>query len=94
MPFATRAVLCIACLATPAFGDSTIVDPNARLLACFKEVVKPAEYYVTKELIKEAEKKYVRRNDRVELIENPAIYKEHRTLKSARAIVLEEIPCD
>ena len=84
-------VTCASATSVPA--GTVYVDPNARLLACYKEVVKPAEYYVTKELIKPAEQKYVRRNDRVELIENPAIYKEHRTLKSPRAIVLEEIPC-
>ena len=89
-----RAALGIILLGSPLYAGEVYVDPNARLLACYKEVVKPAEYYVTKELIKPAEKKYIRRNDRIELIENPAIYKENRTLKSPRATVLEEIPCD
>ena len=96
----TRAVFLSAVLggltqcAMPVAANTVYVDPNARLLACYQEVVKPAEFYVHRELVKKAEKKYIRRNDRVELIENPAIYKEHRTLKSPRAIVLEEIPCD
>ena len=89
-----RAAIGIILLGSPLYAGEVYVDPNARLLACYKEVVKPAEYYVTKELIKPAEKKYIRRNDRIELIENPAIYKENRTLKSPRATVLEEIPCD
>jgi len=89
-----RAALGIILMGSPAFAGEVYVDPNARLLACYQEVVKPAEYYVTKELVKPAEKKYIRRNDRVELIENPAVFKEHRTLKSPRAIVLQEIPCD
>ncbi|MEL6609351.1 MAG: hypothetical protein AAFO93_10630 [Pseudomonadota bacterium] len=70
------------------------LDPNHRLIACYEEVTIPAEFYVTKKLLKEAERKYIRRNNRIELIENPAIYEEIRTLKSPRQNVLREISCD
>ena len=93
MSAVVRAAIVIVGLGTSAAAQ-VYVDPNARLLACYQEVLVPAEYYVTKELIKEAEQKYIRRNGRVELIENPAVYKENRTLKTPRHMVLEEIPCD
>ena len=88
-----RAAIVIAVMGSSVHAN-VYVDPNARLIACYQEVIVPAEYYVTKELIQAAEQKYIRRNNRIELIENPAIYKEHRTLKSPRHTVLEEIPCD
>ena len=47
-------------------------EGKPRLLGCYRAVLVPAEYKVTKTKIKEAERKYVKRNGRYELLEYPA----------------------
>lgn len=69
-------------------------EGGPRLLGCFQRVVVPAEYHVTKTLIKKEERKYVKRNGRYELLEYPAIYKENKRLIRAEYHKMQEIPCD
>lgn len=66
---------------------------NARVLACFKEVKVAAQYSVKKVLVKEAERKYVRRNGLVLLVEYPAIYREDKTLVEPEHILMREVKC-
>lgn len=54
----------------------------------------PVQYHMTKTKIKDAERKYVRRNGRYELLEYPAVYEEHKTLINGEYDVMREISCD
>jgi hypothetical protein len=65
-----------------------------RLLGCYKKVLVPAQYHVTKSKIKDAERKYVKRNGRYELLEYPAVYQEHRKLIKGEYYVMREVSCD
>ncbi len=67
---------------------------EGRVIACFQEVTVPAKYQVSKTMIEKAKRQYVRRNGRVELVEYPPVYKEHRTLVEPAHKVMQEIPCD
>lgn len=69
-------------------------EGKPRLLGCYKRVLVPAEYKVTKTKIKEAERKYVKRNGRYELLEYPAVYRENRTLIKEKYYVMQKIPCN
>lgn len=70
-------------------------DDNARLLACFEEVVVPAKYNVKKILVTPAKQQYIKRlSGRIELVEIPAVYREERTLVSPEATELREIACN
>ena len=82
--------LCLAAIGTAAQAS----EGKPRLLGCYKKVLVPAEYHVTKTKIKEAERKYVKRNGRYELLEYPAIYEEHRTLIKGEYYVMREIACN
>ena len=66
---------------------------NARILACYKEVDMPAKYSVKKVLAKEAERKYVRRNGLVLLLEYPAVYREDKTLVERAHVLMREVHC-
>ena len=69
-------------------------EGQPRLLGCYERALVPAQYNVTKTLIKEAERKYVKRNGRFELLEYPAVYEEHKTLIKGEYYVMREIPCN
>ena len=69
-------------------------EGQPRLLGCYKKVLVPAEYHVTKTKIKDAERKYVKRNGRYELLEYPAVYQEHKTLIKGEYYVMREIACN
>jgi len=79
-----------------AASDARAQEPTQRerLLACYQQVKVPAKYSVNKVKIKEAERKYIRRNNRIELVEYPAVYREDRTLVEPAHVVMQEIPCD
>lgn len=68
-------------------------EGEPRLIACYQKVTKPAQYSVKKVLIKKPERKYLKRNGRIELVEYPAVYREDRTLLREEHIVMQEIPC-
>jgi len=83
----------LALLAAPgaqAQGESQ----RERLVACYNQVKVPAKYSVNKVKIKDAERKYIRRNGRIELVEYPAVYREDKTLVEPAHVVMQEIPCD
>jgi len=69
-------------------------DGQPRRLGCYQRVLVPAQYDVTKTKIKDAERKYVKRNGRFELLEYPAVYEEHKTLIKGEYYVMREIACD
>lgn len=81
------AVLCASLTATMAHSQ------EPKLLGCYKRVLVPPEYHVKKTLIKKAEKKYVERNGRFELLEYPPIYKEDKTMIKGPYYVMREITC-
>ncbi len=69
-------------------------EGQPRLLGCYERVLVPAQYNVKKTKIKDAERKYVKRNGRWELLEYPAIYEEHKTLIKGEYYVMREIACN
>lgn len=69
------------------------IDKNATVLACYKEVTVPATYDVKKVLLKAPERKYVRRNGLVLLLEYPAIYREDKTLVEPEHVLMREVVC-
>ncbi len=83
----------IVLLASASQAQTGSNTDNARLLACYKEVKVPAKYDVTKVLIKAPERKYVRRNGLVLLLEYPAVYREDKKLIEAEHIVMQEVRC-
>lgn len=83
----TTAILTLAC-ATPALAAD-----KAKLIACFKKDFVEATYNVTYVKVKEAERKYVHRNGRIELLEYPPVYREDKTLKKEAHYLMREIPC-
>ncbi len=89
--------ICLASLTfvptAQASGTKTKLDPNARILACYKEVKIPAKYDVQKILVKKAEQKYLRNAQFVYLVEYPAVYREEKTLIAAEHIVMREVDC-
>ena len=86
-----KAVLA-ACLVLVASASAAQAD-KARVIACYKEVTVPAEYKVTKVLIKAPERKYVRRDGLVLLLEYPAIYREDKKLLKAEHVLMREVVC-
>jgi len=68
-------------------------EGKPRLLGCYERVLVPAQYHVKKTKIKDAERKYVKRNGRYELLEYPAIFKEDKTLIKGEYYVMREIAC-
>ncbi len=89
MPKAIMAAMALVMLgAVPAYSSD-----NARVIACFKEVDVPAKYSVKKVLVKEAERKYVRRSGLVLLLEYPAVYHEDKTLVEPAHVVMREVNC-
>jgi len=83
----------VAIPAAEASQKKGVLDPNARILACYKEVKVPAKYSVKKVLIKKAEKKYLRKGGLVYLVEYPAIYREDKTLVEPEHILMREVKC-
>jgi len=81
---------CIAATATLAQAG----EGQPRLLGCYQRVLVPAQYEVTKTKIKAAERKYVKRNNRYELLEYPAVYEEHKKLIKNEYYVMQEIACN
>lgn len=79
--------------AAQASGTKTKLDPNARILACYKEDKIPAKYSVQKILVKKAEQKYLRDAHYVYLVEYPAVYREEKTLIAAEHVVMREVDC-
>jgi len=77
------------CVAMPAYAS----EGKPRLLGCYQRVLVPAEYDVKKTKIKDAVRKYVKRNGRYELLEYPAVYQEHKTLIRGEYYVMQEIQC-
>ncbi|MCZ7675916.1 MAG: hypothetical protein M5U35_08645 [Roseovarius sp.] len=88
-----RTLMTGACLALVA-ATAQAENAKPRLLGCYKRVLMPAEYNVTKTKIKDAERKYVKRNGRYELLEYPAVFEEHKTLIKGEYYVMQEIPCN
>jgi len=80
-----------------AVADEVLVDVNgqqARLIACFEDVMMPAKVLVEHVLITPEKRQYVkRRNGTVELVEYPAVYRQKRTLLEPAYRELREIPC-
>lgn len=81
---------CLAVIGTAAQAG----EGQPRLLGCYERVLVPAQYDVTKTKIKNAERKYVKRNGRYELLEYPAVYEEHKKLIKGEYYVMREIACD
>jgi len=79
-------------LAAAVAQAETATEGQPRLLGCYQRVLVPAQYKVTK--IKEAERKYVKRNGRYELLEYPAVYEEHKQLIKKEYYVMQQIACD
>ncbi|WP_147438888.1 hypothetical protein [Roseovarius spongiae] len=69
------------------------LDPNARILACYKEVTIPAKYHVTKVLVSKASQHYLRKGGLVYLVEYPAVYRENKRLVEPEHIVMREVGC-
>ena len=69
-------------------------EGKPRLLGCYQRVLVPAEYQVTKTKIKAAERKYVKRNGRYELLEYPAVYREDKRLIKEEYYVMQKVPCN
>ena len=53
----------------------------------------PAKYSVKKVRVKEAERKYVRRDGLVLLLEYPAVYREDKTLVEPAHVLMREVKC-
>ncbi|KNG92867.1 hypothetical protein [Pseudaestuariivita atlantica] len=86
----------VAALALPAVADETKIDSNGeryRLLNCYQKVTVPAQFRVTKELVKKPERKYVKKGNMIELREYPAVYREIRTKIRDEYIVMKEVVC-
>lgn len=69
-------------------------EERARLVACYKKDYVEATYDIRHELLKPPVRKYVKRNNRIELLEYPPVYREIKTLKKEAHYVMREIPCD
>lgn len=86
----------LAVTASFAWADDSRVDGKGeryKLVSCHKNVEVPAQYKVSKKLIKKPHRKYVQRGHVIELREYPAVYKEIRTKVRDAYIVLKEVPC-
>lgn len=86
----------IAMLAGPVLADEAKVDSKGeryRLLSCHKKALVPAQYKVTKKLVKAPERKYVKKGNMIELREYPAIYQEIRTKIRDEYFVMQEVAC-
>ncbi|UXX83730.1 hypothetical protein [Roseovarius pelagicus] len=94
---ASALAFCLALIAAvsmaQAGSSTTKLDPNAKILACYKEVTIPAKYDVKKVLVKKAEQKYLRQGNLVYLVEYPAVYREDKTLVEAEHIVMRQVGC-
>lgn len=88
-----RTAMMGACLAMTAVAAQA-GEGKPRLLGCYQKVLVPAQYEVTKTKIKEAERKYVKRNGRYELLEYPAVFREDKKLIKKEYYVMQKIPCD
>jgi hypothetical protein len=86
------AILSLA-VASPEAAKQVKVDKNAKLIACFKKDFVEATYDVKYTMVKPAERKYVQRNGRIELLEYPPVYREDKTLKKEAHYLMREIPC-
>jgi len=77
--------------------EEVFVDVNgrqARLIACFEDVLMPAKYLVEHVLVREAYRQYVKRKSgQVELVEYPAVYRQERTLLEPAHRLLRETRC-
>jgi len=80
-----------ACFAVTA-GGAQAQGPT--LIGCYKKVKVPAQYEVSKTLIKEPVRKYIKRNGRYELVEYAAIYQEDRKLIKEEYFVMKEVVCN
>ena len=86
----------LAMMAGPVVADDTKVDSKGeryKLLSCHKKVTVPAQYKVTKKLVKAAERKYVKKGNMIELREYPAIYREVRTKVRDGYFLIQEVAC-
>lgn len=72
---------------------SAVQADKARVVACYKEVTVPAKYEISKVLLKAPERKYVRRNGLVLLLEYPAVYREDKKLIEAEHVLMREVVC-
>lgn len=83
-------------LACPAWAEFNQLDPNGeryKLLNCFRKVLVPAQYHVSKKLVKPKERRYVKRNGIIELREYPAVYQEIRRKVKDEYFVMQEVHC-
>jgi len=81
------AVLGFAVVNSPAMAQ------EPKILGCFKKVLMPAQYNVTKKLIKDAERKYIKRGETYTLVEYPPVYEEEKTLVKEAYYVMKEVAC-
>jgi len=86
----TALMLCAAMIA--ASGAAQAQGP--KLIGCYQKVLVPAQYDVKKVLVKEPVRKYIKRNNRIELVEYPAVYREDKTLVRDEYFVMKEIACE
>ncbi len=84
----------VVAVAMPVGTPVQAGEGQPRLLGCYQRALVPAEYDIKKTLVKKAERKYVKRNGRYELLEYPAVYQEHKTLIRGEYYVMQEIECD
>lgn len=86
----TAVMLCAATIAT----TGAVQAQAPKLIGCYQKVLVPAQYDVKKVLVKEPVRKYIKRNNRIELVEYPAVYREEKTLLKKEYFVMKEISCD
>lgn len=67
-------------------------DP--KLLGCYERVLVPAEYNTKKIKIKDARQVYIKRKNRIELVEYAPVYREEKTLVKKEYYVMREISCN
>ena len=84
------AILTTCFAATAAMAQAQ--EPT--VIGCYVKAKVPAQYEVSKTLIKEPVRKYIKRNGRYELVEYPAIYREDRKLIKEEYFVMKEVVCD
>ncbi len=90
----TSLVLAVALTVTPGLLAAQTTPQGERLIACFQQVTVPAEYSVKKVKIKDAERKYIRRNGRIELVELAAIFREDKKMIKPAHELMQEVPCN
>lgn len=82
-------VLATAASAAPVAAGSRV----GHTVACYKKVYIPPTYKARRVLIEKQKRQYEYRNGRIELVEYPPLYREHRTIIKEGYEVLQPVPC-